>query len=68
MANKLRITLAGSTIRGTKLQRDTVRALGFTKRGQVVIHDDNPSIRGMIFRVKHLLSVEEISAEEGENA
>jgi ribosomal protein L30/L7E len=28
---------------------------------QTVIHEDRPEIRGMIFRIKHLVTVEEVS-------
>jgi large subunit ribosomal protein L30 len=35
-----------------------VRALGLRKMGQVVEHDSNPTILGMINKVKHLVSVE----------
>lgn len=35
----------------------TVRALGFTRLQQVVEHEDTPQIRGMIFKVRHLVEV-----------
>ena len=37
----------------------TVRALGIRKLQQTVIHNDTPQIRGMIFKVRHLLQVVE---------
>jgi len=37
-----------------------VIALGLRKMGQVVEHDSNPAILGMINKVKHLVSVEEV--------
>ena len=40
-------------------QRRTVRALGIRNLQQVVEHDDTPQIRGMIFKVRHLVRVEE---------
>lgn len=58
---KLKITLQKSTIAGKQYQKDTVSALGLRKIRSQVIKEDNPSIRGMIFRVKHLVSVEEIA-------
>lgn len=58
--SKLKITLVRSVIGGTKVQRDTVRALGLRKIRQQVEHQDNPCIRGMIFRVRHLVEVEEV--------
>ena len=57
---KLKITLKKSTIGCLKKQIGTVEALGLKKIRQAVVHEDNPVIRGMIFRVQHLLDVEEI--------
>ena len=57
---KLKITLVKSTIGCLQNQIDTVKALGLKKIRSEVIHDDNPAIRGMIFRVKHLVKVEEV--------
>jgi large subunit ribosomal protein L30 len=37
----------------------TVRALGLRRLNQVVEHTDTPQIRGMVFKVRHLLEVEE---------
>ena len=61
MAEKtLRITQIKSTIAFPKDQALTLRALGLGKIGRTVEQVDNPSIRGMIFKVKHLVKVEEI--------
>ena len=38
-------------------QKRTLKALGLTKISQVVEHEDNPTIRGMIRKVHHLVSV-----------
>ena len=61
MAEKtLKITLVRSATTGTKKdQTATARALGLHKIGSSVIQPDNPSIRGMIFKIKHLVAVEE---------
>lgn len=40
-------------------QRRVMEALGFKRREQVVIHDNTPTIKGMIDKVKHLLEVTE---------
>ena len=58
---KLKITLQKSTIACHKNQIATVKALGLKKIRSSVIQPDNPAIRGMIFTVKHLVSVEEIA-------
>lgn len=58
---KLKITLMKSTISSLQKQIGTVKALGLRKIGQTVIKEDNPAIRGQIFRVKHMIKVEEIN-------
>ena len=40
-------------------QAATVRALGIRKLNATVEHNDTPQIRGMIFKVRHLVTVEE---------
>ncbi|GIN58900.1 MULTISPECIES: 50S ribosomal protein L30 [Lederbergia] len=59
MANKLAITLTRSLIGRTESQRETVKALGLKKVNQTVEHDDNETIRGMVHKVSHLVSVKE---------
>ena len=58
---KLKITLIKSPISSLQKHIDTVKALGLTKVGHTVIKEDNPCVRGQIFRVKHMVTVEEIS-------
>jgi large subunit ribosomal protein L30 len=58
--SKLKITLVKSTIGVLKDQQDTVKALGLKKTNSVVEQPDNACIRGMLFKVKHLVKVEEI--------
>ncbi len=48
--------------RGAK-QRGTIRALGLKRTGDVVVHEDTPTIRGMLRAVGHLLEVEETEDE-----
>jgi len=60
---KLRITQKKSAIGYNKGQRLTLKALGFRLLNQTVIHGDSQVIRGMINRVRHLVSVEEIPEE-----
>ena len=55
----IKVTLIKSTTGFNKNQEKIVRALGFTKLGQTRVLPDNDSIRGSIFKVKHLLQVEE---------
>lgn len=58
---RLRVTLVRSPIGRQEVQKRTVRALGLRRLHQQVEHDDNPSVRGMINAVRHLLTVEEVS-------
>jgi len=56
---KLHITWVKSGIGYNQGQRRTLKALGFHRLNQSVIHDDSASIRGMINKVRHLVKVEE---------
>ncbi len=57
---KLRVTYRKSAIGYNKDQKRTIAALGLRKLGQTVEQPDNPAIRGMILRVSHLVTVEEV--------
>ena len=59
MAN-LKVTLVKSTIGALKDQQATVKALGLHKLNSTVIKPDNACTRGMLFKVKHLVKVEEV--------
>ena len=59
---KLKITLVKSVIGYSEHQRKIVKALGLGKTQSSVIQEDTPSIRGMIHKVIHLVSVEEVQA------
>jgi large subunit ribosomal protein L30 len=59
---KLRITYSKSAIGYTEQQKATVKALGFKRLYQTVEHEDSPAIRGMISKISHLLTVEEVEA------
>jgi large subunit ribosomal protein L30 len=48
-----------STIGCPPDQIGTMRALGLKKIGQTVTKTDNPTLRGMIFKVRHLIEVSE---------
>jgi large subunit ribosomal protein L30 len=53
----LLIKLVRSPIGHTSHQRKVIRALGLNKMNQTVTQPDNPSVRGMIRRVEHLVTV-----------
>jgi large subunit ribosomal protein L30 len=61
---KLKITQTKSTIACLKDQKATIAALGLHKIGQTVVKNDDPAIRGMVFKVKHMVKVEEIEEEQ----
>ena len=58
----LRITLVRSTIGRPADQGRTVASLGLRKLNATVERPDNPSIRGMVTKIRHLVEVEELPA------
>lgn len=56
---KIRITLVKSPIGAPADQKATVRALGLKRMNHVVEQEDTDAIRGMVFKVKHLVRVED---------
>ncbi|MBI9065859.1 MAG: 50S ribosomal protein L30 [Salinivirgaceae bacterium] len=57
---KYRITQTRSKIGSTKRQKATLDALGLRKIRHTIEQEGTPEIMGMINKVKHLVSVEEI--------
>lgn len=55
----IKITQVRSAIGLPKDQKATVRALGLKRMNDTVEQADTPVIRGMIFKVKHLVRVDE---------
>lgn len=56
---KIKVTKVKSAINRPKTQKLTLESLGLRKIGQTVVHENTPSIIGMVNKVKHLVSVEE---------
>jgi len=56
-SKRLRITLSRSIIGLSPKQEATVKALGLRRVRQHVTHEDNPTVRGMIAKVPHVLQV-----------
>ncbi len=54
---KLTVKWVKSAIGYNMRQKRTLKALGFSKLGQVVEHDDSPQMRGMLNAVRHLVEV-----------
>ena len=61
MAKKLKITQTRSIIDRPVRQKATIKALGLGRPNYQVIHNDTPQIRGMVKKIPHLDSVEEIT-------
>jgi large subunit ribosomal protein L30 len=57
----LKITLVRSPIGYNKRQKRTVEALGLRRLRQSVLKPDNPAIRGMVRKISHLVTVEEVA-------
>jgi large subunit ribosomal protein L30 len=57
---RLKVTQTRSAIGRKQNQRETLRTLGLKRINDVVVKEDRPEIRGMIFAVNHLVSVEEV--------
>ena len=62
---QLKVTQVRSVIHRPKDQKATIRRLGLHRIRDSVIKDDRPEIRGMIAKVSHLVSVEEVADGEG---
>ncbi len=60
MSGVLRITYRKSSIGYSERQKQTVRSLGLRKLGQSVERPDTTTVRGMVFHVRHLVTVEEL--------
>lgn len=63
-ANKqIKIKLVKSLIGCSEAQRKVAKALGFTKKDQIVEHYDSPVIMGMVNKISHLLEIVEQPAK-----
>jgi large subunit ribosomal protein L30 len=60
MPRRLRVTQVRSVIDRPQDQRDTVRRLGLHRIRDSVVKEDRPEIRGMVAKVSHLVTVEEV--------
>ena len=62
---RVKVTQVRSLIGRPGDQRRTVRALGLRRIGHTVEHEDNPSVRGMLHKIRHLVEVETRGEEAG---
>ncbi len=58
--SKLKITQVRSVIGRPEKHRRIIQALGLRRNQTSVVKDDTPTIRGMVFKVRHLVNVEEV--------
>ena len=61
---KLAITWKKSATGFPKDQGRTIEAMGLRRLNRTVEHDDNPVIRGMVNKVRHLVEVTEIPSSK----
>ncbi len=61
MMAQLKITWKKSYIGRPESQRKIIKSLGLRRLHHSVIHGDTPSIRGLVNKVSHLVSVEEVA-------
>jgi len=56
---KIKIKQTRSSIGKVESVRETIKALGLHKIGQIVEKEDTPQIRGMINKVNHMVEIVE---------
>ena len=57
---KIKITQVKSLIKRPKRQKDTIKALGLKRINHSVVHELNPQMQGMVAKINHLVSIEEV--------
>lgn len=56
---QIKIKLVRSLIGSSESQRKVAKALGFTKKDQIVEHYNSATIMGMVNKISHLVEVVE---------
>jgi len=56
------VTYTKSGIGYNQKQKDTLRALGLRKMGDRVEHSLSPAVKGMLAKVPHLVTVEDVTS------
>jgi len=62
----IRVTYRKSSIGYARDQKATLAALGLKKLNHTVVHEPSDSIRGMVHKVRHLVSIDGIAADTPE--
>ncbi len=60
---KIKVTQVKSAIKRTARQKKTLEALGIRKLHQTIEVEATPQIRGMVAKVSHLVTVEEVAGK-----
>ncbi len=63
---KIAITYKKSAIGYERSQKRAVESLGLRRLNQTVEHEDTPSIRGAVHKIRHLVEVAAVEGEDGE--
>jgi large subunit ribosomal protein L30 len=58
--DQIKVIQTGSPIGRPDVQRRTLIGLGLNKLGRTRLLEDTPSVRGMVSKVRHLVSVETV--------
>ena len=56
---KKKVTQVRSTVGVQEAHRGTLRALGLGRIGRTRVHEDGPSLQGMLHQVRYLVKVED---------
>lgn len=64
MTTKLKITQVRSRIGSQRRHKKTLDALGISRNYSTVYRNDNPAVRGMLNKVSHLVSWEEVDEKD----
>lgn len=59
----IKVTQIRSTIGSLEGHKRTVRALGLKRIRDSRVHEDTPQVRGMVRKVQHLVTVEEVEGQ-----
>lgn len=65
MGKRLKVTQVASTIARPARQEQIVKGLGLGRIGKTRVLEDTPAVRGMINKVQHLVTFEELAGEDG---
>jgi large subunit ribosomal protein L30 len=65
MVSQVKVTYTKSAIGYAHDQKRTIESLGLRRLNQSVLLPDNSAVRGMVFKVRHLVTVEEVETAAG---